>query len=170
MATLTAQQLIDRLKLEALDGEGGFYRRIYEDPCAIQTDTLGPFSSLNLPLSSAIYYLMTRESFSALHWLAGLEIWTWIAGDPIEQVVAHPSGTVERRLVGLCEKMVPVSIVPGDCWQGSRVHAEGSVGYALCSTVMCPAYDQRDFKLADSQVCERYAAHAEYMKEFLAYR
>ena len=165
---MTAQQLIDRLRLEALDGEGGFYRRIYEDPSAIETGSLGPFFSSDLPLSSAIYYLMTRESFSALHWLAGLEIWTWIAGDPIEQVVAHPSGTVERRLVGTHEGMEPVSIVPGDCWQGSRIHVDGTVGYALCSTVMCPAYDQRDFRLADAQVCRQFAAHAPYLAEFLA--
>lgn len=168
MAPVTAQKLIEQLGLEPLAGEGGYYRRVYQDPHTVKTDSLGAFVSSELPLSSAIYYLMTRESFSALHWLAGAEIWTWIAGDPIEQVIAHPSQGVEVRQVGILEGMSPVSVVPGDRWQGARILAGGTEGFSLCSTVMSPSYDERDFRLADAQVCERFGTYAAYLGEFLS--
>lgn len=168
MASLEAQRLIDRLGLEPLEGEGGYFKRLFIDDHHIATEGLGPFGASVLPLSSVIYYLMTKESFSALHWLAGPEVWTWISGDPVEQVIIHPSSQVEIRKLGIDEGCQPVSVVAGDCWQGSRLPAGGSCGYALCSTVMSPAYSQDDFKLADAALCLHYPEYSEYLTQFLA--
>ena len=168
MASLTAQQIIERLNLVPLEGEGGYYRRVYLDEHKVATAELGPYKSPVLPLTSVIYYLMTPASISSLHYLAGLEVWTWIAGDPVEQVLAFSSGAVEVRRIGVDALSQPVSVVPGDCYQGSRLIKGGEHGYALCSTVMSPAYSQSDFRLADIAVCERFPRYAAYLKEFLA--
>lgn len=168
MASLEAQRLIDRLGLEPLQKEGGFFKRLFLDDHHIATEGLGPFGVSSLPLSSVIYYLMTTESFSALHWLAGSEVWTWISGDPVEQVVIHPTSRVEIRKLGTDEGCQPVSIVTGTCWQGARLLAGGSCGYALCSTVMSPAYSHDDFKLADAALCSQYPQYREYLAQFLA--
>lgn len=151
---MTASRLISHLSLEPLEGEGGYYRRVHLDDQKIATSRLGSFSKELLPLSSVIYYLVTPESFSALHWLAGTEIWTWIAGDPLEQVIIHPDRRIESRRIGLSDQAQPVSVVPPGCWQGTRLAMRHTYGYGLCSTVMCPAYDERDFRLATPQLLE----------------
>ena len=168
MASLTAQQIIKQLDLVPLEGEGGYYRRLYLDEHNVATAELGPFLSPILPLTSVIYYLMTPSSISSLHWLAGLEVWTWIAGDPVEQVLAFPSGEVEIRRLGIDDTAEPVSVVPGDCYQGSRLIKGGEHGYALCSTVMSPAFSQSDFRLATVAECEQFPRYTAYLKEFLA--
>ncbi|WP_422479923.1 cupin domain-containing protein [Pleomorphochaeta sp. DL1XJH-081] len=167
MASVEAQELISRLGLEPLEGEGGYYRNIFLDTQRIPTAHLGNFVASELPLSSVIYYLMTKESFSALHWLAGLEVWTWIAGDPVEQVIIHPGSVVETRILGFGPERESVSVVLGNSWQGSRILADGTHGYALCSTVMNPAYHPDDFVLADRSICMRYPEESDLLLQFL---
>jgi predicted cupin superfamily sugar epimerase len=169
MAGMTAQQLVVHLGLEPLEGEGGFYRRVFLDPQTVETAGLGPFAKPLLPLSSTIYYLVTPESFSALHKLAGSEIWTWIAGDSLEQVLFYPDGSIEQRLLGLGGDAMPVSVVPGGCWQGTRLTENSSFGYALCSTVMSPAYDPSDFTLADAGLYTLFPSAATLIGRFIAH-
>lgn len=169
MAALTAKQLVAYLGLEPLEGEGGFYRRVFLDTQIVGTAGLGPFTKPQLPLSSTIYYLVTPESFSALHKLAGSEVWTWIAGDPLDQFLLYPDGDIELRAVGLGGGAMPVSVVPGGCWQGTRLAKDGSFGYALCSTVMSPAYDASDFVLADAGLCTLFPSAAALIQRFIAH-
>ncbi len=166
---MTAKQLVEYLGLEPLEGEGGFYRRVFLDTQTVETAGLGTFTKPQLPLSSAIYYLVTPESFSALHKLAGSEIWTWIAGDPLDQFLLYPDGKIELRMVGLGGGALPVSVVPGGCWQGTRLAKDSSFGYALCSTVMSPAYDTGDFVLADAGLCIMFPLAAALIDRFIAH-
>jgi len=166
MAALTAGEIIDRLELAPLAGEGGWYRRIHPDDRFAGTEV--PGSASRVPPISVIYYLVTPESFSALHWLAGSEVWTWIAGDGLEQVVIRPDRSVEVRRLGLGPKASPVALVPPRCWQGARLIPETLHEYALCSTVMSPAYDESDFRLADRSVLEGYGEMTGLLERFLA--
>src|SRR5690242_13101043 len=75
----TAQYWIDRLKLEP-HPEGGFFRQTYRATLVIQQPALpvafrGPRSA-----STAIYFLLAGEDFSALHRLAADEVWHFYAG------------------------------------------------------------------------------------------
>jgi len=169
MADMTAKQLVAYLGLEPLEGEGGFYRRVFLDTQTIGTAGLGPFAKPQLPLSSTIYYLVTPESFSALHKLAGSEIWTWIAGDPLDQFLLFTDGNIEQRVVGLGGGAMPVSVVPGGCWQGTRLTRDSTFGYALCSTVMSPAYDASDFVLADEGLYALFPSAATLIERFIAH-
>lgn len=168
MASLTAGELIDLLALEPLEGEGGYYRRVHLSETPVATASLGNFSSSHLPLVSTIYYLMTPDSFSTLHRLAGVEIWTWIAGDPVEQVVVLPSKEIEKRVIGPPHLFPAISVVEAGCWQGSRLLPGCEAGYALCSTVMTPAYDQKDFILAIGDFCDDFPEHEGYLLQFMA--
>jgi len=165
---MTAKQLVAYLGLEPLEGEGGFYRRVFLDTQTVETAGLGPFAKPRLPLSSTIYYLVTPESFSALHKLAGSEIWTWIAGDPLDQFLLFTNGNIEQRVVGLGGGAIPVSVVPGGCWQGTQLTRDTTFGYALCSTVMSPAYDASDFVLADAELCTIFPAATSLIERFIA--
>lgn len=165
---MTAEHLIRQLSLTPLPGEGGYYRRVYLDPQEVDTARLGRFSKPLLPLTSVIYYLTTVDSYSGLHWLAGNEVWTWIGGDSLEQVVVKDDRSLEVRKIGMREGMSPVSVVPGGCWQGTRILSPVVHGYALCSTVMSPAYDERDFRLADGSFLDSFNdAESRYLRQFL---
>lgn len=170
MAGLTAEAVIARLGLQPLDTEGGFYRSVHLHSNMIDTSALGWHCRPTLPLSSVIYYLVTPESFSGLHWLAGEEVWTFILGDQLQQLVLFPDGTGETRVLGnvLEAGCLPVSVVPAGCWQGTRLKSpEGEFGYALCSTVMSPAFDSTDFRMGDIGLTELYPDFASEIRRFL---
>ncbi|PKL12140.1 MAG: hypothetical protein CVV52_11205 [Spirochaetae bacterium HGW-Spirochaetae-8] len=170
MACLTAEAVITRLGLEPLGGEGGFYRRVHVSHHTIDTSALGRHSLPMLPLSSVIYYLVTPESISGLHWLAGEEVWTFILGDQLQQLVLFPDGTGETRVLGNLLELgsSAVSVVPAGCWQGTRLKAsDGEYGYALCSTVMSPAFDNTDFRMGDIGLTELYPDFSDEIRRFL---
>jgi uncharacterized protein len=170
MATITAEEVISSLQLEPLAYEGGFYRRLHLSPDMCDTTGLGEHGKSTLPLSSVIYYVVTVDSFSALHWLAGEEVWTFILGDPLEQLVLFPDGLGELRFLGnaIVANGEPVSVVPSGCWQGTRLlNGDGPFGFALCSTVMSPAYDESDFRLAERSLIEHYPAFSYDIQRFM---
>ncbi len=154
---MTAEEVISHFNLEHLEGEGGFYRRIY----------LGEhvFPSRSLPLNytgdrnagSSILYLVTPGSFSSLHLLAGDEIWHFCMGDPAEQLLLYPDGEGELRILGpvYTEGHIPVSVVPGGVWQASRLLPGGR--WALFGVSMPLAYDNEDFTAGDvDKLAEQY--------------
>jgi uncharacterized protein len=121
-------ELIARLELEPLADEGGLYRQTYRDA-----------------YSTAIYFLVLSDDFSALHRLAGTEIYHFYGGDPLRMLLLHPDGRIERPLLGpeLSNGEIPQLAVPGGVWQGSAT--TGS--YSLLGTTMAPGFRLQDFEL-----------------------
>ena len=143
---MTARELIDRLKLEPLVGEGGYFRRSYES-----TDQV----CKGKPAATAIYYLLTDRDFSALHRLPADEVYHFYLGDPVELLLLCPDG--ESRLVTLgqdiADGMQVQFTVPKNCWQGSMLKKGGS--FALLGTTMCPGYTDDDYTAADKDTLKR---------------
>ncbi|MDY0287863.1 MAG: cupin domain-containing protein [Sphaerochaeta sp.] len=136
--------LIKKLGLKELEGEGGYFRKYY-------THRSG--SSI---LGGTIYYLVTEDSFSSLHWLPTDELWYFLQGSPLEQLVLYPDGRHSLSLLGpVGEGVAPLSLVPGGCYQGTKL-LEG--GYALCATTMCPPYDQSRYIQGKITLMQDYPA------------
>ena len=142
-----ASALIRKLGLEPLAGEGGYFRKYYTH------------RSGSAILGGTIYYLVTEDSFSSLHWLPTDELWYFLQGFPLEQLVLYPDGRHSLTLLGpVGEGIAPLSLVPGGCYQGTKL-LDG--GYALCATTMCPPFDQSRYKqgtmelMADYPSCDR---------------
>lgn len=143
------EDLIERLKLEPLQGEGGFFRITYRSPEWIDSSSLSdplPRGGLR-QLSGAIYYLITPSSFSALHRLRSDEIYHFYYGDAVEQLLLFEEGTYEVARMGtdLLTGETPQRVVPAGVWQGTRLSEGGS--YALLGTTMAPAFHEEDFEL-----------------------
>ncbi len=135
-----AARLIARLQLERLPGEGGFYRQTWLSP---ERDPTGR------PLGSAILYLMTPEDFSALHRLKTPEIWHFHAGDTVEHVQLHPQEAQPRitRLGASPDRgEEPQLVVPAAVWQGARLAAGGTHGWALLGCTLAPAWDEQEWE------------------------
>jgi len=146
MTRVTAAALIRDLGL-APHPEGGFFRETHRAPLTIPAGALpvgyaGPRSA-----ATAIYYLVTRESFSALHRLRGDELFHFYLGDPVEMLQLDPGGAGRIVVLGrdVAAGMHPQVLVPWGTWQGSRVRDGGEL--ALLGTTMSPGFDGRDFEL-----------------------
>jgi predicted cupin superfamily sugar epimerase len=128
----TAAELIERLGLAPLTGEGGHYRETWRSDAG-----------------SAILYLLTPESFSALHRLPTDEIYHFYLGDPVEVLLLHPSGRSEAVTLGpdLFGGQRVQHTVQRGVWQGSRVATGGA--WALLGTTMAPAFELAGYETGD---------------------
>ena len=157
---LSAKQIRELLNLRPLHGEGGFFVETYRAKFVLAQASLPPGYLGGRALSTAIYYLLTPDTFSAIHRLKGDEVYHFYLGDPAEMLVLKPDGTGETVLIGsdVVSGMRLQYVVPGGAWQGSRVVPGGK--FALMGTTMSPGFDPADFELgARDQLITRYPGY-----------
>ncbi|MEZ6010140.1 MAG: cupin domain-containing protein [Planctomycetota bacterium] len=155
METPDARQLIETLGLAPLPQEGGWYRETYRSSATCTTPQ-GERS-----LATAIYYLLTPDTFSAWHRLPGDELYHVYAGDPVELFTIDRSGSLQRILLGtrVDRDERPQHLVAGGMWQASRLVAGGSA--ALLGTTMSPGFDFADYEHGEgAELLARYPSHA----------
>lgn len=154
---MTAKELIERFDLHPLVGEGGYFCRSYESE-----EEAAPGKKA----ASAIYYLLTENTFSSLHKLPADEVYHFYLGDPVELLLLCENG--ESRLVTLGQDVlggqeVQFAVKKGT-WQGSRLKSGGTV--ALLGTTMTPGYTDDDYCPADPDALkEKYPEWAERIDE-----
>lgn len=143
---LTADQIRALLKLEPHPIEGGYFVETYQSALRIPRASLPTLYSGDRAAGTAIYYLLTPDTFSALHRLPGDEVFHFYLGDPVEMLQLKPDGSGEVAVLGhdIAEGMRPQHVVPGGVWQGSRLRTGGS--YALLGTTMSPGFDYNDYE------------------------
>ena len=160
MDTPDARQLIEQLGLAPLPQEGGWYRETY------RSTTTCPTPRGERSLATAIYYLLTPDTFSAWHRLPGDELYHAYAGDPVELFTIDSAGSLQRTLLGtrVNRGEPPQHLVPGGCWQASRLVAGGSV--ALLGTTMSPGFDFADYEHGErADLLADYPSHASLIGE-----
>jgi uncharacterized protein len=138
-----AAALITRLGLQPLPREGGYYARTWTSH-----ETLANGRAAG----TAIYFLLTKDAFSALHTVDADELWHFESGDAIEHVqLSTPpyAPKFTRTLLGATPTSGEHSqlIVPAGVWQGARLAPGASHGWALVSCTMCPGWDEAGFTL-----------------------
>lgn len=123
-----AARWVQRLGLEPLEHEGGLFRRMHIDEH-----------------SSAIYYLLAKPDFSALHALSSVEVYHWYAGSPLRLLLLHPDGRSEQALLGPEPDagQLPQLVVPAGVMQGSSPAGE----WCLVGTTMAPPFQWEGFEL-----------------------
>lgn len=124
---MSAQQVIDALKMHYLEGEGCWISLVWRTEHA-----------------NAIYALITPDDFSAMHRLNEDEAWTHIAGAPAEMLVLNPDGSHDVIMLGtdIAAGQVPHHRIPGGCWQGIITTGE----WTLVSCMLVPPFTE--FELA----------------------
>jgi len=160
--------LMKILDLRPLQPEGGFFVETYRTAEKIDARQFGLGHGGTRSLSTAIYYLLTPESFSAIHKVPGDEVFHFYAGDPVEMLELFPDGSSGVTTLGPDVRvgMKFQYLVKGGVWQGARLAAGG--GYALLGTTMAPGFDYADFsKGSAEELAARYPAHAGLIWELL---
>jgi predicted cupin superfamily sugar epimerase len=153
---VTAEDVIKRFDLKPLPGEGGFYTESHRDEILISTEDGLTNSRI---ASTAIYYLVTPESFSALHRLPKTEIFHFYGGDPVDMVQITEDGKIDHFTLGsdfMNGQQVQV-VVPKGVWQSTKLLSGGN--WALMGTTVAPGFDFQDLEIADQDVLiKRYPA------------
>ena len=160
MARLTAENVIARLNLEPLPGEGGWFAETYRGPpLAVGSET---------SVGTAIYYLLDKETYSALHQLPKDEVYHFYLGDAVELHLLRPNGVLEIIRLGsnLSGGERPQAVVPAGVWQGSRLAPAGE--WALLGTTVHPGFEFADLRLADANLLERFPQHQAALQSLLA--
>jgi uncharacterized protein len=144
-----AKQIQELLNLQPLAVEGGYFAETYRSKLALTQQSLPSGFRGDRALSSAIYYMLTPDTFSAMHRLKGDELYHFYLGDPTEMLILKPDGTGEIALLGqdIVSGMRLQHLVPAGAWQGSRLVPCGK--FALMDTTMSPAFDPADFDLGN---------------------
>ncbi len=140
---LTAEAIIALLDLAPLAGEGGFFRQTWIRPAASPDPDAAPEAT-------CIYYLITPDSFSALHRLRHDEIFHFYLGDPCVSTVVTADGSLQQTTLGhdLGAGMRVQHLVPGGAWQATRLVPGGR--FALLGTTMSPGFHPSGFELAEA--------------------
>lgn len=145
---LTAQEVIRRLRLVPLTVEGGYFRETFRATLSFQPQALPAEYGGERNASTAIYYLLTPETFSAIHRVRSDEVFHFYAGDPAEMLQLRPDGESAVVVIGsdLEAGHVPQVVVPAGVWQGCRLAAGGR--WALLGCTVAPGFDYADFEAA----------------------
>lgn len=158
---LSAESVIELLGMKPLLFEGGYFA---------ETHRAGELAKEHVPwapddhrsLKTAIYYLLTPDTMSAMHLLPGDEVFHHYLGDTVQQLQLFPDGSGQMVSIGssLLAGERPQIVVPGGVWQGALL-VPGRFGFALMGTTMAPGFDHRDFQPGDlSELQQRYPAWA----------
>jgi uncharacterized protein len=143
---MNAETLIRQLGLLP-HPEGGFYRETYRSPETIAAAALPARYGESRSLSTAIYYLLTPDSFSSLHRLQSDELFHFHLGDPVTMLQLHEDGRGETITLGqdvLAGQQLQV-VVPRGVWQGMFLNDGGR--FALLGTTVAPGFDFADFEV-----------------------
>jgi predicted cupin superfamily sugar epimerase len=154
---LDPERLIETLGLKP-HPEGGFYVETFRADLQVDSHAHpAPRSA-----STAIYFLLRRQDFSAFHRVRSDELWHHYAGDPLELYLidAHGALRVERLGLAFAAGERPQALAPRDVLQAAAV-AEGPHGFTLCGCTVAPGFDFADFELPPRAVLRaKHPAHA----------
>ena len=161
MNRLSASEVISMLCLKPLHGEGGYFRQTW-----VYTDSEFGHD----PVGTAIYYLITPDSWSALHRLIFDEVFHFYLGDPCVMITADRVGACEQVQLGhdLRAGHRVQHVVPAGSWQGTQLAPGG--GWALLGTTMAPGFRPDVFELADASSLLGYPDDVQrQLRPYLAY-
>jgi len=160
MPPLTADKIREILRLQPHPIEGGCFAETYRSELKLPGNVVGPAYPGERFIGTAIFYLLTPETFSAMHKLPGDELFHFYLGDPVEMLKLQPDGRSEIIILGqdIAAGAHLQHCVPGGCWQGSRLLQGGA--YALLGTTMSPGFDYADYVVGNlDELARMYPEH-----------
>ena len=141
-----ASDWIKNLRLEP-HPEGGYYRETYRSDVLLARAALPAGFGGPRPASTAIYFLVEGENFSAFHRMRSDELWHFYAGSPLLLHVIDPAGVYSALLVGNDPEkgQIPQAVVAAGSWFGS--HVAGWKSWSLLGCTVSPGFDFADFEI-----------------------
>lgn len=164
MTEPTAEELVRSLKL-VRHPEGGWYSESYRSIETVSAASLPERFGGPRSLSTAIYFLLERGEFSALHRIKSDELWHFYAGAPLAVRALTPEGRVLHVKLGpdLAAGETFQAVVPAGCWFGAEPLGAGA--YSLVGCTVAPGFDFADFEMADrKELLRQFPAQSDLIR------
>ena len=147
---VTAQQLINHYGLQP-HPEGGWYKETYKSSEYIPATALPAGFGGSRTFSTAIYFLLEQNNFSAFHRIKSDECWHFYAGGPLLIYVIQQGGTLDIIKLGNDSNKGELFqyVVPAHCWFASKP-ADGST-FCFVGCTVSPGFEFADFELANGK-------------------
>jgi uncharacterized protein len=182
-----AQYWIEKLGLKP-HPEGGYFRQTYKAELRVVPEVQGrthPVAKgatrVGQPgaraASTAIYFLLEGENFSAFHRLRSDEMWHFYAGSPLIVQVISPEGAYSSILLGNDPEAGQVfqAVVSAGCWFAAKIARDSHVSqnrrdmgyptYALVGCTVAPGFEFEDFEMGKREELKgRYPQHRELIE------
>ena len=144
---ITADKIKSLLNLKPHPEEGGYFVETYRSQQHLPEGSEGKRA-----LATAIYYLLTPDTFSEMHRLPSDEVFHFYLGDPVEMLQLLPDGSGKVITLGsdILNGMHPQAIVLKEVWQGARLLPGGK--FALLGTTMSPGFEFADYEAGKRDV------------------
>lgn len=147
--------------------EGGYYRQTYLADLVLPEGCLPPDFTGPRPASTAIYFLLDGENFSAFHRLRSDELWHFYVGEALLVHVITAEGGYFKIQLGNDPEAGDVlqGVVKAGCWFASELKERKA--FALVGCTVAPGFDFEDFELAKREGLARsYPQHRELIDNF----
>lgn len=135
--------------------EGGYYKETYRASGQIPAAALQGIFPGSRNFSTAIYFLLVKNNFSAFHRIKSDECWHFYAGDCLLVHVIHPDGGYELIRLGndIANDETFQAVVPAGAWFASETAPGGEFSFVGCT--VAPGFDFADFELAEADALTR---------------
>ncbi|GAA4900131.1 cupin domain-containing protein [Flaviramulus aquimarinus] len=142
------QTIISQLSLQP-HPEGGYFKETYRSAGVIDEKHLGSNFSGNRNYTTAIYFLLTSDTFSAFHRINQDEIWHFHKGSAIKLHIISDEGVYSTIIIGndLEKGELPQYVVPKKYWFAAEVI--NADDYSLVGCTVSPGFDFKDFELPE---------------------
>jgi uncharacterized protein len=145
--------------------EGGYYVRTYFAREWIEKDHLPQRFGGSRPFSTAIYYLLPGDDFSAFHRIQSDEMWHFYAGSSLTLYVLETGGRLMERTLGRAlERGESFQVlIEAGCWFAAAVHDASS--YSLVGCTVAPGFSYDDYDLARrEELTSQYPQHTDLIR------
>jgi uncharacterized protein len=167
-ADLTADELVRLLELEP-NATCGFVRVTFLSKHQLSKGTLPPPFAEARPLGSALYFLVTPGAPVRLHRIRNDQLYHYYLGDPLETILLHSDGTIQRIIVGpdLRQGHGVQLLIPGNTFHTARLL--GRRRWFLGASTEWPGVIPADVELGNlEELANRYPAAAADLREIAA--
>ena len=154
----TVDGIISHYNMQA-HPEGGYFAETYRSEITFKT-TRGERAS-----STAILFLITKDSISHLHRLTSDEGWHYHLGAPLKIIQITPMGEFIETIMGpdILRGHKLQHIVPAGHWFASTSLGE----YSFVGCTVSPGFDFNDFEMAKKQnLKEEFPEHSNIIETF----
>lgn len=138
------EYLKEKLELQK-HPEGGYYHQVYKSSEMIEGTCLPERYKEGHAYSTAIYFMLTKEDYSAFHIINQDELWHHYEGASIEIIMIDLSGNLSRKVLGknLENGEEPMVVVPFGIYFAARTI--GNEPYSLVGCTVAPGFEFEDF-------------------------
>jgi uncharacterized protein len=154
-----AVQLIKRLGLKK-HPEGGYFKQTYT------ADTIVNVVGYDQPryISTAIYYMLVGDQFSAFHRIRSDELWHHYTGGSLT-LHTIGNGKLSKVKMGKSRGEAPQVIIKANTWFAASLNDKKS--YCLLGCTVSPGFDYRDWELGKRNVLiKMYSQHSTIIERY----